>query len=66
MRGKFTAQVAGNSKMELPQKKFYRQRAHSNPLADHCFDYPANPDAMNWKKFYTCHKTEEDLKVGII
>ena len=23
---------------ELPQKKYYRQRAHSNPLADHHFD----------------------------
>jgi hypothetical protein len=21
----------------LPQKRFYRQRAHSNPLADHVF-----------------------------
>ena len=27
------------SKMaSLPQKKYYRQRAHSNPIADHCFD----------------------------
>ena len=24
--------------MELPQKKYYRQRAHSNPLADHTVD----------------------------
>lgn len=22
----------------LPQKRFYRQRAHSNPIADHSFD----------------------------
>lgn len=22
----------------LPQKRHYRQRAHSNPIADHCFD----------------------------
>jgi hypothetical protein len=22
----------------LPQKRFYRQRAHSNPIADHTFD----------------------------
>lgn len=31
----------GESKMEvvqLPQKKFYRQRAHSNPICDHIFD----------------------------
>lgn len=25
-------------KITLPQKKYYRQRAHSNPIADHCFD----------------------------
>jgi hypothetical protein len=23
---------------QLPRKRFYRQRAHSNPLADHTFD----------------------------
>lgn len=27
-----------NEQFELPQKKFYRQRAHSNPLNDHSFD----------------------------
>lgn len=24
--------------VRLPQKKFYRQRAHSNPMTDHNFD----------------------------
>lgn len=24
--------------VSLPQKKYYRQRAHTNPMADHCFD----------------------------
>lgn len=24
--------------LSLPQKKFYRQRAHSNPIADHCIE----------------------------
>ncbi|KAK5645302.1 hypothetical protein RI129_006602 [Pyrocoelia pectoralis] len=36
----------------LPQKKYYRQRAHSNPIADHCFDYPRTPDDMDWFKYY--------------
>ncbi|XP_022207709.1 tRNA (guanine-N(7)-)-methyltransferase [Nilaparvata lugens] len=36
----------------LPQKKYYRQRAHSNPIADHCFDYPVSPDSMNWSSLY--------------
>ena len=34
------------SEAKLPQKKFYRQRAHSNPIADHCFDYPVSPDKV--------------------
>lgn len=36
----------------LPKKKFYRQRAHSNPIADHCFDYPVSPDKMDWSGLY--------------
>ncbi|XP_014674502.1 PREDICTED: tRNA (guanine-N(7)-)-methyltransferase-like [Priapulus caudatus] len=35
-----------------PQKKYYRQRAHSNPLADHTFDYPVCPAAMDWSQYY--------------
>lgn len=27
-----------NDQIDLPQKKFYRQRAHSNPLNDHSFE----------------------------
>jgi len=26
---------AGSGKIELPKKKFYRQRAHANPFSDH-------------------------------
>jgi len=37
---------------KLPQKKFYLQRAHSNPMADHSFDYPISPDQMNWHQYY--------------
>ena len=36
----------------LPQKRYYRQRAHSNPIADHCFDYPVEPSVMDWTKLY--------------
>ena len=36
----------------LPQKRYYRQRAHSNPIADHCFDYPVDPKAMDWSTLY--------------
>ncbi|XP_069054965.1 tRNA (guanine-N(7)-)-methyltransferase [Lepisosteus oculatus] len=36
----------------LPQKRYYRQRAHSNPMADHTFDYPVCPDKMDWSELY--------------
>ncbi|XP_074917097.1 tRNA (guanine-N(7)-)-methyltransferase isoform X2 [Chelonoidis abingdonii] len=35
-----------------PQKRFYRQRAHSNPLADHTLCYPTKPEEMNWAEHY--------------
>jgi tRNA (guanine-N7-)-methyltransferase len=36
----------------LPQKRYYRQRAHSNPIADHCFNYPRTPEEMDWSRYY--------------
>lgn len=36
----------------LPRKKYFRQRAHSNPLGDHCVDYPVHPDKMDWSSYY--------------
>lgn len=30
--------------MELPRKKFYRQRAHANPLSDREMFHPASPE----------------------
>ena len=27
-----------DKKLSLPQKKYYRQRAHSNPISDHLVD----------------------------
>eukprot|EP00118_Oscarella_pearsei_P008406 m.43078 g.43078 ORF g.43078 m.43078 type:complete len:253 (+) comp33409_c0_seq1:61-819(+) len=36
----------------LPQKRYYRQRAHSNPIADHTFEYPVRPEGMDWPKLF--------------
>ncbi|XP_032068016.1 tRNA (guanine-N(7)-)-methyltransferase isoform X3 [Thamnophis elegans] len=36
----------------VPQKRYYRQRAHSNPLADHTLLYPARPEEMDWSALY--------------
>lgn len=38
--------------IDLPKKKFYRQRAHSNPFSDHQLEYPISPDEMDWSKLY--------------
>ncbi|XP_032513580.2 tRNA (guanine-N(7)-)-methyltransferase [Danaus plexippus] len=48
--------------MALPQKKYYRQRAHSNPIADHCFEYPAHPDEYDWSNLYPILKKESSKK----
>ncbi|XP_028577340.2 tRNA (guanine-N(7)-)-methyltransferase isoform X2 [Podarcis muralis] len=52
-----------------PQKRFYRQRAHSNPLADHTLRYPAKPEEMDWSEIYpeffaplTADNQHDDLK----
>ncbi|KAI9905810.1 hypothetical protein PsorP6_013970 [Peronosclerospora sorghi] len=38
---------------KLPQKKFYRARAHCNPLSHNdCFKYPKTPDEMDWSVHY--------------
>ncbi|KAM6294513.1 tRNA (guanine-N(7)-)-methyltransferase [Aegotheles albertisi] len=35
-----------------PQKRFYRQRAHANPLADHGLRYPPRPQDMDWARLF--------------
>jgi len=38
---------------EMPQKRFYRTRAHCNPLSHNdTFEYPTNPDEMDWSVHY--------------
>ena len=48
----------------LPQKKFYRQRAHSNPIADHCFDYPPHPGDIDWSSFFPSKGLKRKLDPG--
>ncbi|XP_077097995.1 tRNA (guanine-N(7)-)-methyltransferase [Siphateles boraxobius] len=38
--------------VSMPQKRHYRQRAHSNPMADHTFQYPVCPQDMDWAQLY--------------
>uniref|UniRef100_K3WL42 tRNA (guanine-N(7)-)-methyltransferase n=1 Tax=Globisporangium ultimum (strain ATCC 200006 / CBS 805.95 / DAOM BR144) TaxID=431595 RepID=K3WL42_GLOUD len=47
-----TTVAAGNDETSLakqPQKKFYRSRAHCNPLSHNdSFQYPVNPSEVDW------------------
>ena len=41
------------SVIQLPQKKFFRGRAHCNPLSHNdSFQYPLKPEEMEWKTLY--------------
>ncbi|KAI9155886.1 tRNA (guanine-N(7)-)-methyltransferase (tRNA(m7G46)-methyltransferase) [Blastocladiella emersonii ATCC 22665] len=44
--------VGGGEVAKLPQKKFFRQRAHANPFSDHSLEYPVSPDRMDWAPHY--------------
>lgn len=48
----------------LPRKRFYRQRAHSNPFSDHRLDYPQEPGHMEWQKLYPHYYDEETSKMA--
>ncbi|KAL5526770.1 TRM8_2 [Sanghuangporus sanghuang] len=52
----------------LPQKKFYRQRAHANPFSDHFLEYPPDPDSFDIAKLYPAYagsgKRPEFVDIG--
>lgn len=50
----------GGQKIDLPKKRYYRQRAHSNPFSDHQLEYPASPQNMDWSKLYPYYKDAEN------
>ncbi|KAJ9101384.1 hypothetical protein QFC20_005266 [Naganishia adeliensis] len=42
----------GTPLLRLPQKRFYRQRAHANVFNDHQLHYPSSPAEMKWTPLY--------------
>jgi tRNA (guanine-N7-)-methyltransferase len=56
------------SAVELPKKKFYRQRAHANPFSDHQLTYPTSPASMDWAPYFPAFvsnpKTAVDASTG--
>ena len=50
---------------EMPQKRFYRSRAHCNPLSHNdAFEYPLSPNSMDWTLHYPDGKPPTVLDVG--
>ncbi|KRZ15008.1 tRNA (guanine-N(7)-)-methyltransferase [Trichinella zimbabwensis] len=45
----------------LPRKKHFRQRAHSNPMADHLFDSPTKPEDVRWFDLFDLSSTETSI-----
>ncbi|KAL3464755.1 putative methyltransferase-domain-containing protein [Aspergillus heterothallicus] len=43
------------SVLHLPQKKYYRQRAHANPFSDHMLEYPLTPAHMDWSTHFPAY-----------
>lgn len=44
-------QEHSNRIVKYPQKRYFRQRAHSNPISDHDLDYPISPEKLeNFQK----------------
>lgn len=51
---------------ERPQKKFYRQRAHCNPLSHNdSFTYKARPDLMDWTEEHYPELSSSDHQTTI-
>ncbi|OBA27143.1 hypothetical protein HANVADRAFT_55855 [Hanseniaspora valbyensis NRRL Y-1626] len=44
--------------VELPKKRFYRQRAHANIFSDKSAPYPVDPKEMDWSKLYPAYYDE--------
>lgn len=50
--------------VSLPQKRYFRQRAHVNPISHQTFDYPLSPDGIDWSQYYRYDK-ESNLEPTI-
>ncbi|WWC85224.1 tRNA (guanine-N(7)-)-methyltransferase [Kwoniella dendrophila CBS 6074] len=49
--------------LKVPQKRFYRQRAHANVFVDHELDYPKSPAEMDWSFYYPKYFSNPDQQV---
>jgi len=61
-----TGGLVQDGQTQMPKKRFYRQRAHSNPIADHCFDYPTRPEEYDWSSLYPEYPEDIEVKFADI
>lgn len=54
-----------DTKVDLPRKRYYRQRAHSNPFSDHRLDYPRSPADMQWEKLYPAYSNDGKMSRNV-
>ncbi|CAG8234019.1 unnamed protein product [Penicillium olsonii] len=53
------------SVIKMPQKKFFRQRAHANPFSDHRLEYPISPAHMDWSSHYPAFVDPDPTKTNL-
>jgi tRNA (guanine-N7-)-methyltransferase len=58
--------VVGSDGDIRPRKKYFRSRAHCNPLSHNdSFDYPVSPAAMDWSEFYPGLSAEQRVPTSV-
>lgn len=57
------ADVGEATVLSLPQKRYYRQRAHVNPIADHDLKHPLSPDETDWSQYYKINKHDANSDI---
>ncbi|KAH8422663.1 tRNA (guanine46-N7)-methyltransferase [Aspergillus melleus] len=50
---------------KLPQKKFFRQRAHANPFSDHQLKYPLSPAHMDWSTHFPAFVNPDPMQTNL-
>ncbi|KAI1831480.1 hypothetical protein DTO013E5_2901 [Penicillium roqueforti] len=53
------------SVIKMPQKKFFRQRAHANPFSDHRLEYPLSPAHMDWSSHFPAFVDPDTSKTNL-
>ncbi|PYH42111.1 tRNA (guanine46-N7)-methyltransferase [Aspergillus saccharolyticus JOP 1030-1] len=53
------------TRVKLPKKKFYRQRAHANPFSDHQLQYPLSPAHMDWASHFPAYVNPDPTQTNL-